>query len=390
MAPSIARFHPDRIRRAEWSGADVTIAQVVAELQRLQAGLARHGAGDFEHPHPRNSVMNLITVAHDDAEAERAAAVGEELGGKHPSRTVIVQLAVDGPDRIDAAVRTHAHELMAGAPVQYQEVRLKVAGSPARHLASVLEPLLEADVRTHLWWLGTPPWEDEAFGQLLEAVDTLVVDSATFDRPFDSLLALARLAESLPAPRGVADFHWGRHHAWRESMAQFFAPASRRPFLDGINALGLDYSGEGRGNRGAAGMLAGWLIEALGWRLRSAAAGQGGYVLAYYESAAGHPVEVVMRSVPAPGIQPGEVLAMRIDSVAHSQTCRVQLVREPEAPDHARMSAQIGSDEPIEHEMLLLATDEAGLLSELLVSERRDPVYLRSLKAAAGLLSAFK
>src|SRR5438874_11639848 len=100
--------------------------------------------------------MNLVAVATGEERAERAADAGQDLGAKHPSRTIVVHPRGGQGDRVDAAIRSHAHELVTGSPIQYEEVRLRVWGTRAR-LRSLIEPLLVSDVRTHLWWLGTPP-----------------------------------------------------------------------------------------------------------------------------------------------------------------------------------------------------------------------------------------
>src|SRR6266571_3861929 len=91
-----------------------------------------------------------------------------------------------------------------------------------------------------------------AFGRLLEMSNLLAVDSASFERPFLVTLELAGLAEAVGRQVPISDFHWARLQPWRELVAQFFQPQERLGFLRGINAVGVDYAGEGRGNRVAA------------------------------------------------------------------------------------------------------------------------------------------
>lgn len=379
MAPAVSLEH-DRLHASDWSGADVDLDEVLRRLSELRAS------------RPRNTVMNLLAMVSDDEMARRATSTAAELGVKHPSRTIVVRPMPEGPDRIDAAIRTHGHALVDGAPVQYEEVTLQVWGKPALHLYSLVEPLLTSDVRTHLWWLGTPPWESHTFLQVLEDVDTLVVDSGIFERPYESFIALARVADTMHDPQGVADFQWSRLKPWREALAQVFAPRDRQAFLRGISALGLDYTGEGRGNRSAAALLAGWLIRSLGWELQSATGMTGGSVRAFYRAPAGHPVEIAARSVATGAAGEGRIAALRIEAVAQGQTCRLEIVRDRDELERAVLRLEIGGAEAVRSEIRLgLATaPDSVLLSDVLVTGRRDPIYLESMTAAATLLSAFK
>src|SRR5579864_6478574 len=129
---------------------------------------------------------------------------------------------------------------------------------------------------------------------------------------------------------GVADFQWSRLKPWRETVAQFFTPATRRPFIDGISEVGIEYSGEGRGNRIAAALLTGWLASTLGWKLQKAAAGAGGVVAAHYAAGGWRPVEVAFRSVPKASLTPGEVATVRLGGASGGSTFNLTVQRDPE------------------------------------------------------------
>jgi glucose-6-phosphate dehydrogenase assembly protein OpcA len=367
------------------------MAEIVDQLGSLSAKLAHGEAGDDEHPHPRNCVMNMVALVDGSHVAEKVASIMADLAAHHPSRSIILhQHSPDREQRIDASIRCDAHALLHGEPVQHEQVTLHVQGAALDHVRSLVEPLLTPDVRTHLWWTGTPPLDDPAMHQALDLCEMLVVDSAAFERPFQSLLALAKLADEVSGQIGIADLHWARVHAWREVLAQFFEPPSRRPFLHGINGVGIDYAGEGRGNRVAAGLLTGWLCSTLGWRLKSAAAGSGGVVAAYLEAPAGHPVEIAFRSLPAAGHPEGEVLALRIDAAANRQTASLAIELDREHEGSAVLRYSIGHEGPLQQRLPIAASEEAELLVQLLVQGHRDPVFLRALRAAADLLQSAK
>ncbi len=402
---------PERIRSLDWHEPGVTLGEVLAELPRLHGRLSRRGSGYDEHPHPRNCVLNLVAVTDGATRTAQIERAGGELAAHHPLRLLVLQLQPSQADRMDAWIHTEAHQTGDGMPTQYEMVRLHVSGRSARHPASLIEPLLVPDVPTFLWWAGSPPVEAEWFLQMLDAVDALVVDSASFERPFLATLELAQLAGRRSARPGVLDLQWGRLRPWRELLAQFFTPAERRAFLYGINGVGVDYFGEGRGNRIGAALMVGWLASALGWRLERAAAGPGGLVVAYFEAERGHPIEVDVRSIGArptalalpavtasaagpqlPAVRDpgeGEVAAIRLDAAAGATTCALRLERDREHGSRVGIRIDIGAVDSLTSIRLVESPDDAALLHDMIPAGWRDPVYLSALAGAAELLRAF-
>jgi len=382
--------HPDQVRSAEWHERGVTLPEVMSEVGRIHAQLARPEAGDDALPHPRNCCLNLVSIADDEEEARLAERVGHLLASHHPLRQLLVELEPSHEvDRLDAWLHAEAHQAPDGMPVQFERIRLKVTGAGTKHIDSLVAPLLVPEVPTCLWWLGNPPVSDEAFLRLLELSDLLAVDSATFERPFLVTLELAGLAEAVGRRVPVTDFHWARLQPWRELVAQFFQPQERRDFLRGMNAVGIDYAGEGRGNRVAAALLVGWLATALEWKLQRAAAGGGGAVAALYRGPRGHSVEVHLRSVSAEKLAEGELAAVRVDAAAGGRACALAIERSAANLERVEVRIDIGERETLTERLPLDTPAPAELLVEML-NGMRDPVYMRSLAAAADLLKAFR
>jgi hypothetical protein len=203
---------------------------------------------------------------------------------------------------------------------------------------------------------------------------------------------------------GLADLQWARLRPWRETIAQFYTPRERRAFLSGISEVGIDYAGDGRGNRIVASLLTGWLASALGWKLRRATGGGGGIVAAVY-AAGDRSVEVEFRSVPKEGLVAGELSAVRIAGVSRGTTYRLDVHHNPERsrsasidfPERRRQDTsrvlltmiEIGEGEPLRHVQQLEAEDEVSLLLDLLSTGTHDEVFNRSLAAAADLMGKF-
>jgi glucose-6-phosphate dehydrogenase assembly protein OpcA len=345
-----------------WRGTDVSVDDVLGQLHTLRAGAAG----------PRSSVLDVIIIASDPAEAERAAAAVEGLAMHHPCRAVVI---VDEPgagvSRIDATITELGGTGPGGTGPVHEQVILRVQGPAAEHIPSLVDSLLVPDVATYLWWTGSPPLRAARFLAALEAVDVLLLDSARFERPYESFSALAEVAAA-EVGTAFGDFHWTRLQPWREVLAQFFNPSDRRGFLHGIGAVGIDYIGEGRGNRSAAILLAGWLGSALGWRLKTAAGGS--------------PVELALRPVTMEGFAAGEITGIRVDAVSEGRTCRLHALRDEVDNGHVMVEGDIhGSPFP----RLVLAVPAKGdeaMLSRLLVDARSDRAYPRALQLGAEIL----
>lgn len=380
-------------RDATWAGKGVGLREVLTRLDSMHKEMARIDwePDRWEHTHPRSCVMNIVAVAPDVAAARTARASLRHLSSAHPARIVVV-VPDDRGTGLDAEIRSEARRLDMGGALQTEDVMLHVRGEAAGHMASILEPFLVSDVRTHVWWLGTPPAEMAGFRGALDLADTLIVDSAHFERPFAAFIKLAELARQMDGRVCLTDLQWARVQPWRSAVSQFFGPSERRPFLEGINGIGIDYVGEARANRAAAVLLAGWLISTLDWRLKRAVGGQGGTVAAYFESPKGSPVEVASRSVRPDHYavaEEGELTAFRLYAVARGRTCQVVIQRDSEDPGRASMTMEIGGGDPITGTLMLGRVEESELLARLLVTGRPDAVYGRALQSGAELLSAF-
>jgi glucose-6-phosphate dehydrogenase assembly protein OpcA len=447
-----------------WHGEAVTIEDVLGALSGIRRKFAQSDAGDDEHPHARNCVMTLVAVASNSADEARATRASIAIAAHHPHMAIIVcEEESVSSGRIDASIGTHPLASDTTVHAQCEVVSLHVRGAAGEHLAALVDPMLLSGVPVYLWSLDTPPFGTQELLDAIRICDAMVVDSARFDRPYQDFLGLADLALSAHRKLGVADFQWARLEPWREAIAEFFEPKERRDFMKGIAEVGIDYVGEGRGNRIAASLLIGWLASALGWKVRRAVGGKGGVLVAHFEMEGGRQIEVDFRSVPKTDMSEGEVSAIRIGGASSGRTFELTVQRDPERRhkltsevgpselkyhhrpggdddaglevahrmatrdrevlqrnrealqytatgdlpgDAARRATlltrerrlgenrvlltliDIGGAETLRHVQRVDVEDEATLLLKLLSTGAHDPVYMRSLAAAAELIRA--
>jgi glucose-6-phosphate dehydrogenase assembly protein OpcA len=194
----------------EWSGKDVAIAEVERELSVLSQSTTGSGSA------VRTSVMTHIAwVPGPWLEAATTTLAG--LAERHPSRTIVlVPEPESGQDGIDARVSIRRYALEGvERNVCSEVVEIHMRGRRAKAPASVVAPLLVADLPVFLRWRGEPPFGASEFEQLVEVVDRLVVDSSEWKRLPNAYADLAELFERV----AVSDIVWTRGLAWRGAVA---------------------------------------------------------------------------------------------------------------------------------------------------------------------------
>ncbi len=345
--------------------------EVLAALKDIRTKFALAERQESELPNPRNCIMTLIAIASSDQEERRAQRAVRAIGNHHPAQVIVVR-DQPGPrtGKIDATITTDIMRPLSACAMQCEMITLRVQGAMGEHLAGLIDPLLQSGVPNYLWWVGTPAFGKKELDDTLKICDALLVDSARFDAPYRSFVDLTKLASHSHQRLGVADLAWARLEPWRENVAQFFSPADRQPFLKGITDIGVDYSGEGRGNRVAAALLIGWLSSALGWKLQKAAAGTGGMVVAHFGADGWRPVQVAFRSVPKTHLAQGEISAIRVEGGAAGRTFRLTMMRDPERARTVRPEVGAGGYMPLHNAG---GEDDAGLeIAQRKVEWHRD------------------
>ena len=226
----------------DWTGEDVSIAQIERELARLRSESAEEGA----QPNLRTSVMTHIAWAP----PEWQSAAEETLAGmaeRHPSRTLLLVPRPDDPDGLDALLSLRCFPIGDRA-ICGEVIELTLRGNRASAPASIALPLLISDLPVFCRWRGQPRWGSTEFEQLTGIVDRLIVDSTEWP---DLPGAYTELAE-LFAKVVVSDIAWERTERWRSLLASLW------PDIGGVQAIRV------QGTRAQAQLLAGWLRSRLG------------------------------------------------------------------------------------------------------------------------------
>ncbi|MBJ7599838.1 MAG: hypothetical protein DLM67_05080 [Candidatus Nephthysia bennettiae] len=380
----------ERVSTRSWAADSVDLGRVASELSRLHTELTQLETGHDDHPHPRNCVLNLIIAVSDGQQEEAVQRAVQAVASGHPLRAIILCRRTGEGEGLDAQIITQAHQLVRGRSVQLEQVTLKVRGQTAEHTASLVDPLLVPDVPTYLWWTGTPPLAEQGLRDALAACDVLIVDSAQFENLTQEFLDLAALAERLGERLGFVDLRWVRQKPWRETLAQFFAPKSRREMLMGLERVVVESVGEGAAGRVGGMLLGGWLMSALDWRLTDAASSTHAGAEVLLKRANGRMIQLTVRAVEQPNLPPGALRSIHFDGHAGGKEFATHMEIRPDRSDHAHVRIDIGKVETLHQRLALPQPTDSDLLLHALSAARRDRVYLRSLDAAAKLLDALR
>jgi glucose-6-phosphate dehydrogenase assembly protein OpcA len=219
------------------------MAASVEEIERELAELRESSTEPGRSPTLRTSVMtHLAWVPEAWAEAAELTLAG--LAERHPSRTILL-FPHSGDNSFEAEASLQCFPYGDRA-VCAEVIRVHLGGERAQHPASVVMPMLVADLPVFCRWRGQPPF-DEVFDELIGVVDRLIVDSTEWDRelgpPYGELaMRFDRVA--------VSDIAWERTERWRRMLAAAW------PF----EAQSIRV----HGTRAQAALLGGWLCSRLG------------------------------------------------------------------------------------------------------------------------------
>jgi Glucose-6-phosphate dehydrogenase subunit len=222
----------------EWSGVDVSIAEIESELSRLRAGVTDEDG----RPQQRTSVMTHVAwVPPEWLDAAERTLAG--MGERHPSRTVILVPRPDAEGGIDAELSVRSFPL-GERSIAGEVIELSLRGDRALAPASLVLPLAISDLPVFLRWRGEPPFGEKQWDQLVGIADRVVVDSSEWGE-----LRYAELARSFERS-AVSDIAWARMGSWRLELAGHWPAISEQQIAI-------------RGPRAEAALLRGWLSSRL-------------------------------------------------------------------------------------------------------------------------------
>jgi hypothetical protein len=219
-------------------------ASTVLEIERELAELRDASSAPGQAPNQRTSVMTHLAWVPEEWEdaAERTLA---GLAEQHPSRTILLFPRPEDDDDLDMDASVQCFSFGDRA-VCAEVIRVRLRGERSRHPASVVVPLLIADLPVFVRWRGIPAF-DEVFDEIVDVVNRLIVDSTEW--PADDLeRAYGELAKRFDRTV-ISDIAWERTERWRRELAGAWPFEAREISVTATRAQAL--------------LLAGWLRSRL-------------------------------------------------------------------------------------------------------------------------------
>jgi glucose-6-phosphate dehydrogenase assembly protein OpcA len=398
-----------------WSSSAHSIAEVQRELVRIWAVPNRVtvvGGVEERHVAARTSVMNLVVVARRQEIGEHAAAVIQQLTGRHPSRTLIVTSAdPEGRPWLDASIQAYCVlPREDAAETCAEQIHIRAGGSAGRHLEAIIAPLLIPDLPVTIWWPSEPPFSTGAARDLLAMADRLVVDASRWSG--DGLARLRELAEAMDRDRlAVSDFALVRQSRWREAIASVFDLPEFTPYLRYIKRIAVTYgTHDATGAPGTTNVAkpiyhVAWLASRLGMAVerplmpadgskakatppRAASRLAAGTVPPLHRGLVGHlrsprsDVAVVVRPVGS-AMPSGTTLRIELLAERRSSELRADVTAEAETV-HVRV--WLDDVAALERSFLAARRTEVDLLAEAIEAGGVDPVTRDAIRMAARLI----
>lgn len=365
-----------------WEQRNVDTTTLEHQLTTMWADLRLQGCEAAVRTH----LFNLVVFTSGREVADRLCSRLAELPRRHPSRTIVfVADRLHPESSVDAELMVRcgsSHE--PGSGLCEERVMLTAHGRPADHPASVIMPLLLADLPTYLWWPGQPPFGHRMFHRLLNLANQLVVDSAEFSSPGDGLSAISSVCHQA---RGVNDFNWARLTPWRELIAQFFDGPTHLPYVLGIEKVRVEFgAGQGDAGRAAAGtlLLLGWIASRLGWEPETTLDRpvSGDVTLAVLQKERLIPIELYFCEHGQHAA--GRLMGVEITARTGEDTGTFSLMRLSDLA-HVEVTTRMSNENEIKRVVPLgIDTDEQLLAAELEMSGR-DPLYESVVREAGRM-----
>jgi glucose-6-phosphate dehydrogenase assembly protein OpcA len=224
-----------------WEGSDVAVGQIERRLGDLRVAAEEGGM-------IRTSVLTHLAWVPAEWE-QQALDTLAGLAERHPSRTIVLlpQPAAD-EDGIDATLSLRAFSLPDSTRrICTEVIELRLRGRRGEAPASIVAPLLVADLPVFLRWRGVPPWGERPFEELVDLVNRLIVDSTEWPDLPEPYGVLAGIFDR----SAVSDIAWARTSRWRRQLASLW------PRIAEVGTIRV------RGTEAQAQLLAGWLRSRL-------------------------------------------------------------------------------------------------------------------------------
>jgi glucose-6-phosphate dehydrogenase assembly protein OpcA len=364
-----------------------------ANVANLEAELSALWRSAAEDPAAKNAVtractLTLLIYVESEEAAYEVNNLVAEVARQNPCRAVIMMLEPQAtPPGLEAWVSAHCHLPVAGEKqVCSEQITIRARGEAVQGLASVVLPLTVSGLPIFLWWragdFSPPPYFDE----ILRVTQHVIVDTARFSPRGTHLQDLAAWLHKFRIQ--LTDLNWSRITPWRDLLAQCFDSPERRPYLDRLSEVRIEYEQDSARlvtQRAQGLLLTGWLANRLGWEfLMSERRVETQPRTFYFKSAAGH--VKVERNLKRVDNACGVCFTIELKAAGASPAC-FSFTRGPDGRV-VKTLADVPGAPPLGRSVHLEVLDEVEILNEELKLGVRDRLYEEVLGIVARMIAS--
>jgi glucose-6-phosphate dehydrogenase assembly protein OpcA len=366
----------------------VVVSNLEAELSALWRTAAEDPTG--ESAVTRACTLTLLIYVESDEAAYEVTNLVAEVTRQNPCRAIIMTLEPHAASSgLEAWVSAHCHLPVAGEKqVCSEQITIRARGEAGRGLPSVVLPLTVSGLPIFLWWRAAGFSPPAYFDDILRVMQHVIVDSARFSLGGRHLQDLAEWLHKSAGKVQLTDLNWNRVTPWRQLIAQCFDAPERRPYLDRLTRVRIEYEQDSARlvtQRAQGLLLSAWLASRLGWQLLRCERKDASQPRTFYfESANGAVVvERSFRRVDSPcGV------CFTIELIAEgASAARFSFSRGPDGKV-VKTLAEVPGLAPIGRSVRLEVLDEAEILNEELKLGVRDRLYEEALGVVARMISS--
>lgn len=318
--------------------------------------------------------LNFVAVGPALWTVERFDKVMEMLPQRHPCRGILAVFSPEQP-RLDASISAHCWRVSdtGRQHVCSEEVVLRGGVNDARSLASTVLALLVPELPVAVWVIGEIDMKADAIERMLEAADSVFVDSA--DTPdVTKGLRSAVTAYDLHHVE-IYDLAWRRLLAWRDLVAQFFDGDEGMSRLATIQSIDITSGGERPASE--AMLMAGWLVSRLGLSLADLDVHRAEITATLYDASRGVGLRISADSRKAgPGLTD---VVLRTPEAEYVVQCHHE-------SGHMHVREERAGGEYAHRTVAQVATDDATIFCDALDDHSDGDVFIDALRSAVSLL----
>jgi glucose-6-phosphate dehydrogenase assembly protein OpcA len=364
------------------------MADLEAELSALWRSAAEDPA--VNNVVTRACTLTLLIYVESNEAADEVNNLVAEVTRQNPCRAIIMMLEPEAsPSGLEAWISAHCHLPVGGEKqVCSEQITLRARGEAVQGLASVVLPLTVAGLPIFLWWraddFSPPPY----FDQILRLTQHVIVDTARFSPSGTHLEDLAAWLHKFAGRIQLTDLNWSRITPWRELIAQCFDSPDRRPYLERLSEVRIEYEQDSSRlvtQRAQALLLTGWLASRLGWEFLMSERREEVQPRTFYFKSAGGLVKVE-RNLRTVENACGVCFTIELSAEGPS-TARFSFARGPDGKV-VKTSAEVPGSLPIGRSVRLEVLNEAEILNEELKLEVQDRDYEEALSVVARMVAS--